>query len=98
MSESVTYITMTQEELDYAIEQSVTKALAKLGVKGNPAQSGRIYRQQMIEIVGRRAYEEALEKGWLIIQKHDPEKSNSRVYARRSDWERFIQLHTNQKI
>ena len=90
MSDSTTYITLTQEELDHTIEQSVERALAKLGVKGNPAQSGRIYRRQMVEIIGRRDYDQAVERGWLPVHKHDPNVVNSRVYARRDDWERFL--------
>ena len=97
MSETTTYITLTQEELDYTIERSVTEVLAQLGVKGNPSQSGRIYRRQMVEILGRRIYDEAVENGWLVVHKHDPNKSNSRVYARREDWEKFLQKHRNAK-
>lgn len=90
-------ITMTREELQDTIKTTVKDTLAELNIKGYPMQSGRIYRKTMVETVGRVRYDEAVRKGWLFVQKHDPMKTTSRVYARREDWGRFLKLHTNKK-
>lgn len=90
-------ITMTKKELTDFTKGVVQITLAEMGVKGSPLQSGRIYRKQMVEILGYRGYHEAVNKGWLIVHKHDPNKTNSRVFAPRESWERFLKLHTNQR-
>jgi len=90
-------ITMTREDLAGFAKDVVQTTLAELGVKGSPAQSGRIYRRQMVEIIGRARYDEAVRKGWLIVEKHNPKAPNSKVYATRENWERFIKRHTNQR-
>ena len=77
-------------------KETAEEVLAQQGVKGSLKQSGRIYRKQMIETLGYRGYNEAVQKGWLRIQKHDPMKRNSRVYAKMSDWDRFIELYNTQ--
>lgn len=96
------YIVLTEDQLSAIIKATVKEAvkdtLAELNVKMYPKQSGRMYRRQMIEILGRVRYDEAVREGWLIVHKHDPLKTTSRVYARIEDWERFLKLHTNQKV
>ncbi len=92
------YIVLTQEELvdiiQATIKETVKDTLAELGVKMYPKQSGRIYRKQMINILGYRGFYEAIQKGWLHVQKHDPLKRNSRVYARifNEDLNRYHQI------
>ena len=92
------YIVLTSKQLTQLIQETVRVTLAEMGVKGSPLQSGRIYRRQMVEIIGRVRYDEAVRRGWLIVQKHDPNKASSRVYATRESWERFLKRHTNWKL
>lgn len=92
------YIVLTSKQLTQLIQETVRVTLAEQGVKGNPIQSGRIYRKQMVETLGHRRYNEAVHQGWLIVHKHNPRVSNSKVYAPRESWERFLKRHTNQKI
>lgn len=91
-------ITLTREELEHLAETVVMKTLAATGVKGTPIQSGRIYRKQMIEILGRVRYDEAVREGWLKVNKHNPLKQSSRVYTTTENWDRFLKLHTNQRV
>ena len=96
MTDTGTHITMTHEEFHQTIEDTVKTTLAELGVKGYPAQSGRVYRKYMVDVLGRGRYEEAINRGWLKVYKVDPEKSRSGVYTTREAWEQFLKLHTNQ--
>jgi len=89
------YVVFTPGELNHYAEILVKATLAELGIKGSPIQSGRIYRRQMVEIIGRVRYDEAVRNGGLIIHKQNPNASNSKVYATRESWERFLKLHTN---
>jgi len=97
MTDTGTHIILTKEEHRETIREAVEITLAELGIKGSPLQSGRIYRRQMIETIGRVRYDEAVQKGWLIVHKHNPEASNSKVFATRGDWDRFLKRHTNQR-
>lgn len=90
-------IVLTSEQLTLLIQETVRITLAEQGVKGHPSQSGRIYRKQMVEILGRVRYDEAVVNGWLFVDKHDPTKSNSKVFATRENWERFLKHHAYGK-
>lgn len=93
--ESVRFMLTDYEDLlKQMIKETTEKTLSELGLKGYPHQSGRVYRQQMIQIIGLRRYTEAVEKGWLIVDKHNHNAVNSKVFARIEDWDRFLKLHT----
>jgi len=96
MSEQVTYIQMTREELADFGENIVHNTLVSLKLKPSRLSSGRIYRQDMIAIIGERRFEKARREGYLPTQKDGPR--NSKVWSRREDWERFLAMHVNQKL
>lgn len=90
-------ITMTKEELAEFGKGIVKNTLVEMGLKGSSLRSGRIYRQEMIEILGSRSmFDRAVERGFLEI--HKDGGNTSKVWARRGDWELFIKLHTNKKL
>jgi len=87
-------IHMTTDELrDFARDVAIS-TVAEL----KTTKSGRIYRRQMVEMIGRGMFDEAVRKGWLMVFKHDPNKANSKMWARIEDWDRFLKIHTNRKI
>lgn len=96
MSESITYISLTRDDLVDIIQGTVKNTLIEMGLKANSLQSGRIYRQDMITVVGKSKFEHARRNGMLPTFKDG--ENNSKVWARRSDWETYLKLHTNQKI
>ena len=52
----------------------------------------------MIEVLGVRTFNNAVQNGHLLVYKNDPLKRNSKVYAKRGDWERFLAWNVNKKI
>ena len=61
------YIVLTQEQLvdiiQAIVKETVKDTLAELEVKMYPKESSRIYRKQMIEILGYRGFYEAIQNG-----------------------------------
>jgi len=88
-------ITIDAEALKAAIRSTVKEAvedsLAEHGI-GSNVHSGRVYRTQMIETIGRTQFDEAVRNGRLRVQKHNPDFKNSKVYATREDWDGFLEL------
>lgn len=90
-------IELTSEEFYSAIESAVCSTLANLDLKASGMRNSRIYRQDMIKILGsRRRYEVAVNSGLLPIQKSG--NRTSKVWTRRSDFERFLKLHCRERI
>ncbi|MCK5136977.1 MAG: hypothetical protein KAR19_14420 [Bacteroidales bacterium] len=60
----------------------------------------KIYQPEMIKIIGKKRYEEVKgrELDVFLDCEDDPDKSTSRVWARREDFERYLKLYTNQKL
>lgn len=88
-----TYISMTKEELVDIIQSAVNSTLANMNLKASGLNSGRIYRQEMIRILGSRSrFENARRTGQLKVFKDG--NRTSKVWSRREDFERFLKLHT----
>lgn len=87
-----------KEILHTTIRNTVHRTLIEMGLKSSSLQSGKIYRTEMIETIGRRAFDGAVESGRLMIHKNDSTKRNSKVYAKRADWEKFLAWNVNRKI
>lgn len=87
-----------KEILHTTVRNTVHSTLVEMGLKSSSLQSGKIYRSEMVEIIGRRAFDGAVESGRLMIDKNDPTKRNSKVYARRGEWEKFLAWNVNKKI
>lgn len=73
------------------VKEAVEDSLAQHGI-GSPLHSGRVYRTQMIQTIGRVQFDEAVRNGWLHVQKHNPNYKNSKVFASRDDWDSFLEL------
>jgi hypothetical protein len=91
-------ITMKKSELAEFGRNLVLTTLVEMGLKPHRLQSGRIYRSEMVEVIGRRAFDKAVREGKIIVWKLNPLKKNSRVYARRSDWEKFLRQSFNREV
>lgn len=91
-------IVMTSHQLSEFGRNLVLTTLVEMGLKPHRLQSGRIYRSEMVEVIGRRDFDKAVREGKLLIHKTNPLKRNSRVYARRSDWERFLRQSFNREV
>jgi len=93
MSESIVYITLTRQELVDIIHDTVKSTLAHVNLKASGLNSGRIYRQEMIRILGSPSrFENARRRGQLKV--HKDGNRTSKVWARREDFKRFLKLHT----
>ena len=87
-----------QEIMHTTVRNTVHRTLVELKLKASSLQSGKIYRSDMIKVLGRWEYDRAVENGHLRVFKNDPTKRNSRVYAKRAEWERFLAWNVNKKI
>ncbi|MHC4133173.1 MAG: hypothetical protein ACYSR3_14475 [Planctomycetota bacterium] len=87
-----------KEILHTTVRNTVHSTFVEIGWKASSFQSGKIYRTEMIEVIGVRSFNKAVENGNLRVYKNDPTKRNSKVYARRGDWERFLAWNVNRKI
>lgn len=100
--EEKTFVIMTEDQykeiLHTAIKNTVHRTLVEIGLKTSSLQSGKIYRHEMVKVIGRWAFDQAIANDHLRVYKNDPTKRNSRVYAKRSDWERFLAWNVNRKI
>jgi|GEM_PF-6838092 len=87
-----------QEILHTTVRNTVHRTLIEMGLKSSSLQSGKIYRSDMIKVIGRWAVDSAIRNGQLRVNKNDPTKRNSKVYAKRGEWERFLKWNVNKKI
>ncbi len=87
-----------QEIIHTTVRNTVHATLVELKLKASSLQSGKIYRSDMVKVLGRWAYDQSVSNGQLRVYKNDPYKRNSRVYAKRADWERFLAWNVNKKI
>ena len=87
-----------QEILHTTVRNTVHRTLVEMGLKSSSLQSGKIYRTEMIEVIGVRSFNNAVMNGHLRVDKNDPSKRNSKVYAKRGEWERFLAWNVNKKI
>jgi len=102
MNDEIEMVFMTKDQykeiLHTTVRNTVHSTLVEMGLKASSLQSGKIYRSEMIKVIGRRAFDQAVENGHLIVQKNDPLKRNSKLYAKRGEWERFLAWNVNRKI
>lgn len=89
-------VTLTPGQLEDIIEGTVQRTLVHMGLKGSSLMSGRIYRQEMLDVISVRKFEAARVSGRLKC--HKDGSRNSKVWARREDWEQYLKLHTNKKL
>ena len=87
-----------REILHTTVRNTVHSTLVEMGLKASSLQSGKIYRTEMIEVIGRKTFDKARRNGHLLTYKNDPSKRNSKVYAKRGDWGRFLKWNVNKKI
>ena len=87
-----------REVLHTAVRNTVHRTLVEVGFKATSFRSGKIYRSDMIKVIGVRAFNDAREKGHLKVYKNNPTKRNSKVYAKRGEWDRFLKWNVNKKI
>ncbi len=79
-----------------ALDASLVADIKSTETFGTPSE-GRISRQDMIKIVGKKALEKAFIQGDLFTISDDPGDPDSDYYVLKEDWDRFIKLYTNQK-
>jgi hypothetical protein len=89
-------IEFSEENLAEFTREIVGIVLAEIGFKPHPFQSGKIFRTEMIKVIGKRGYDKAVSNGYLIV--HKDGENTSKVYAKRMDWERYLKLHINKQI
>ena len=82
---------------DY-VRNTVVATLSVMGLKTQSLQAGRIYRTEIVETIGRRAYDKAVREGLLTPHKNSPLKRNSKVYIKRREWEEYKKMMINQKL
>lgn len=87
-----------KEVLNTTVRNAVHRTLVEMGLKASSLNSGKIYRSEMVETIGRRAFDQAVENGHLRTYKNNPTKRNSKVWSKRGDWERFLAWNTNRKF
>lgn len=88
---------MTEEQIQEIVERTVYETLVSLRLKASPRTSGRIYRGEMIEILGsERQFNNAVRGGWLKVSKGPHQQS--RVWASMEDWTRFLKQYVNNEI
>lgn len=88
-------ITLTSDQIEQLGESIVQRTMVNMGYKPRAFQSGRIYRQEMLEVISIRQFEKARITGKL--KTHKDGSRNSKIWARREDWERYLKYHTNRK-
>jgi len=95
-------VVMTVEEFqahnDKLIGDTVEVTLEKIGYNVTSWASGRVYRTEIVEAIGRREFDRAVRKGRLHPKKNNPLKRNSKVYVRREEWERYRKWRNNRKF
>lgn len=90
------YIILTKRELREVMKSVVHETLIDLKLKPSRQLSGRIYRQDMIQILGsERQFNNAVKGGYLKVKK-GPGRT-SKVWASRDDWERFLKRYVNNE-
>lgn len=89
-------IEFSEENLAEFTREIVSIVLAEIGFKPHPFQSGKIFRTEMIKVIGKRGYDKAVSNGNLVV--HKDGENTSKVYAKRIDWERYLKLHINKQI
>lgn len=90
-------VVLTRDQLTRLVRNTIHGTLVELGLKANSQQSGKIYRRDMVKVIGRWKFDWAVREGHLIVYK-DKDARNSKVYAKRGNWERFLKLWVNQKL
>jgi len=100
--EEKTFVVLTEDQyreiLHTTVRNTVHSTFVEIGWKASSFQSGKIYRTEMLEVISVREFNNAVENGHLRTFKNDPTKRNSKVYARRGDWEKFLAWNVNKKI
>jgi hypothetical protein len=91
-------IVMTSHQLAEFCRNTVHATLVEMGLKAHRIQNGRIYRTEMVEIIGRWDYDKAVREGKFLVYKKNPLKRNSRVYTRREDWDRYLRKEFNREL
>lgn len=87
---------MTDLELTDIITNTVHATLCQLGLKASSLNSGRIYRSDMVKVIGRRNFEQAVDRGQIRVSKGD--HANSKVWTKRSEWDAYLKQFINQKL
>lgn len=89
-------VTLTSDQIEQLGEAIVQRTMVAMNYKPSQFHSGRIYRQEMLEVISVRQFEKAKINGRLKC--HKDGSRNSKVWARREDWDKYLRDHTNKKI
>jgi hypothetical protein len=90
--------TASEYELEELISKIVIKTLSQLGFLANKQSNPRVYRSDIIRMIGRRAFEKAIEEGRLHPVKEDLERKTAKIWVDRKEWERFMKWYAGRVV
>ncbi|OFY61621.1 MAG: hypothetical protein A2Y71_03020 [Bacteroidetes bacterium RBG_13_42_15] len=92
-------IVMTSGQLAAFGRSIILVTLKEMGLKTDKLMSGRIYKAEVVpEVIPEREWQHAVRSGKLRVWKNDPLKRNSKIYARRSDFDKYIASKFNREV
>ena len=93
------YIDIESEyELEELISKIVIKTLSSLGFLATKHSNPRVYRSDIVRMIGRRAFERAIEEGKLHPVKEDLGRKTAKIWVDRREWERFLKCYAGRVL
>jgi len=80
-------------EIEELTSKIVVKTLSQLGLLSSKYSNPRVYRTEMVKMIGRRAYDNAVRDGKLHPFKEDLNRKTAKVWVERKEWDKFLKLY-----
>lgn len=76
----------------------MVKTLSSLGFLATKYSSPRVYRSDIVKMIGRSVFERAIREGKLHTVKEDLECKTVKIWVDRKDWERFMKNYAGRVV
>ena len=78
------------------ISEVVVEVLSRLGFLATKQSNPRVYRSDIVRMIGRRSFEKAVEQGKLHPQKEDLSRKTAKIWVDRKEWDHFKKTYANR--
>ncbi|MDD3960525.1 MAG: hypothetical protein PHT77_01530 [Bacteroidales bacterium] len=78
------------------ISEVVVDVLSRLGFLATKQSNPRVYRSDIVRMIGRRSFEKAVEQGKLHPVKEDLSRKTAKIWVDRKEWDHFKKTYANR--
>ena len=90
--------TESEHDLEELISTVVVRTLSSLGFLATKHSNPRVFRSDIVKMIGRRAFEKAIREGKLHPVKEDLNLKTAKIWVDRKEWDGFMKTYAGRVV